>query len=646
MRTVLLFVAACSVASTASADTPPWVRAAIADVSRDDAPATVLADHLVVEVERDGVVRTMRRYAVRVNDPAGRDAASIRHVYLDGSGKVKALRGWVVASAGAVEELGGREALDVALVDNDVYNEVRARVLDASRRVEAGAIFAAEIEAEEPALFAQVEWLLQDRWPIRNITRTLRLPDGWTARAVTFNAPEVTPRVTGSTYVWQATNLPAVHDERASPPLSSLVPRIAVSYFGQTGERAPGQFSSWQDVASWLHALSDPAALVTDPVARAAREAVAGATTELDKIRAVARFVQRVQYVSIQTGLGRGGGYQPRAASLVLQRRYGDCKDKANLMRAMLNAIGIKSYLVAIYSGDSRYVRKEWPSPQQFNHCIIAVALTQPADVGAVLTHATLGTLLFFDPTDERGAVGDLPLHQQGSLALLQAGGGTLERVPTAPADASAVERTVNTRLEPSGAMKTTVVERSVGREAADVRTRAALMNAADLRRYLEQRVATLAPGASLVRHEPADDVEGNRFTLTLEATSPRYGQLMQGRLMLVRPPASAGLDAPALASGTRNHPVELETSFTTETLTVNLPEGFIVDELPPASSMETPYGRFVMSMERGPGGKVVSRRQFELRRALVPPSEYDALRTFLEQVRSAASAPIVLAKQ
>ena len=45
-------------------------------------------------------------------------------------------------------------------------------------------------------------------------------------------------------------------------------------------------------------------------------------------------------------------------------------------MRAMLKAVKIDSYLVSIFPGDPDYVREEWPSPQQFNHCIIAVKVS------------------------------------------------------------------------------------------------------------------------------------------------------------------------------------------------------------------------------------------------------------------------------
>src|SRR5258708_16305854 len=91
-------------------------------------------------------------------------------------------------------------------------------------------------------------------------------------------------------------------------------------------------------------------------------------------------------------------------------------------MRAMLKAINIQGYLVSIVAGDPSYVRAEWPSPQQFNHCIIAIRIGDGTQAPSVANHPTLGRLLIFDPTDDNTPAGDLPQHEQGSLALVIAG--------------------------------------------------------------------------------------------------------------------------------------------------------------------------------------------------------------------------------
>src|SRR5213593_1548775 len=132
-------------------------------------------------------------------------------------------------------------------------------------------------------------------------------------------------------------------------------------------------------------------------------------SSELEKIGASGRYAKGIQYISIQIGLGSGGGYKPHMAAQSFFKSYGDCKDKVTLMRAMLKVAGIASYPVAIYSGDPFYVRESWPSPQQFNHAIVAISVSDTTPRAASVEHPALGRLLFFDPTDPDTSVGDLP---------------------------------------------------------------------------------------------------------------------------------------------------------------------------------------------------------------------------------------------
>jgi hypothetical protein len=628
-----------------AADLPAWAREALNAAPPDvQAPATVLLDEIAVTVNGGRTIAT-HRFVVRVRDLAGRGAAVLREVYLSDEGRIADAHAWLQSPGGQLRQLGGKDAIDVALVGNDVYNEVRVRGFDATRDIEAGAVFAAEIVSEERVLFAQFEWPLQDRWPIARLRRALTLPAGWTARGVTFNGAAIEPTVRGSTYTWEAAGLPAVVDEPFAPPASQFVPRLAVSYFAPDGSRAAGQFADWSEVATWMASMSDASSDGAYVITRTAREVTAGAVTDLDKIRAIARFVQRIQYVSIQTGVGRGGGYRPHPAALVLDKRYGDCKDKAALMRAMLAAVGVRAYLVAIYAGDAGYVRSEWPSPQQFNHCIIAIALAQPAPGAAILAHGTLGPLLIFDPTSEHTAVGDLPVDEQGSFALLQVPNGTLERMPTAEASGGQIERRVTAAVDASGALTATIENRTSGAEAAWLRARISASSAAGFDQHLQRVAAAISPGAVLADSHTADDRIADRFTLTMEVRSARHGQLMQGRLMLVRLPSTLASDVMAIPPGARRHPIAIGPSSVEETITLQCPEGLTLDELPAPVTLQEPWGRFELSVERQGANTIVARRRLGLRRFLVAVGDVDKARVFFERVRSAAGEPIVLAK-
>ena len=83
--------------------------------------------------------------------------------------------------------------------------------------------------------------------------------------------------------------------------------------------------------------------VATPEIAAKASELIAGKTDFYDKTEAIAEFVQKhIRYFVIEMGIG---GYQPHFAGDIFRNRYGDCKDKATLLSAMLSTVGIHAAL-------------------------------------------------------------------------------------------------------------------------------------------------------------------------------------------------------------------------------------------------------------------------------------------------------------
>lgn len=624
------------------ADAPAWLRTLSAVPAGGAGAAVVLLDQEDVTVGVDGRVRSIRRYAVRIANRDGRDAALAREVYVTSSGRIRAVRGWIISAGGRERDLGDRHVIDVSSADNDVYNEVRVRAIAARDEVAPGDVFGAEIESEDRMLFAQFEWVLQNRWPTRQARRSLTLPPRWTTRDITFNAPSISPRVEGLTTIWEARDLPGLSEEPLMPPATAVVPRVAVSVHGEGTTQPAGAFASWKEVAGWLHGLSASVATPTESVAQRARELTSGLSSTGDRIGAIGRFTQKVQYVSIQTGLGRGGGYQPRAPEMVLARNYGDCKDKAALMRSLLAAVGIPAYLVTVYSGDPEYVRREWPSPQQFNHAIVAVSVDATATGPAILKHPALGPLLLFDPTDPYTPVGELPIYEQGSLALIVSPlTSDLDVVPLSALEEPLAERTVEGSVDQGGKLLARITERTRGEAASSERAAAASLSPADYHAFVSARVSASVPGGKVLKLT-SDPASGSRFELTLdvEGTSAQAS----GNLLLVKAPFTRMVRELPSASG-RTLPVSIERARSVDTVSLEIPQGFAVDELPQQVSIETPFGRYGLTY-RVAEGRLVAQRTLDLTRSTVPASNVGALRAFLEAVRAADDAVVVLQRK
>lgn len=656
--TCLLFLLAAgptAAARTPAAgdEVPAWLKqAAAASVPAygGKVPAVVLHRERAMNVGEDGRIVTTTTYAVRVLTREGRGEARAREMYTTDTGKVREFRAWLLRPSGQLKKYGKDETVDIALAEDDVYNEVRVKVINAEGDVDGpGAVFGYQSVSEERTVFTQADWNFQGALPTLLSRFSLTLPAGWRASDVTFNHGKIVPVVAGTSYTWGLANLPHIEAEPHSPQLSSLAPRLAVSFFPADGARGvlgPG-FNSWAEVSRWLTTLHDPQAEPDEAVAAKARELTAGARTELEKIQAVGRYVQNIQYISIQIGLNRGGGMRPHRAAEVFARSYGDCKDKANLMRAMLRAVGVKAYPVGIYSGDRTYVREEWPSPQQFNHCIIAVKVGDETKARSVVAHPTLGRLLIFDATDDTTPVGDLPDHEQGSLALVVAGDeGALLRMPVMPPEDNLWRREVEAGLAADGSITATVRERLAGQSAVTARRVFKGLAKADFERVIERWVsAGGATGAKFMKIEPADDHGGGRFALDVEFRAENFAQNMQGRLLVFRPAVVTRGQAFSLAEPTRKHPFMIEAESFAETVRVKLPEGFEVDEIPAAVKLDSEFGTYAATYEIKEGHLVFTRSLVQ-RAATVPAAKYKEVRDFFGRVRASEESPVVLARK
>ncbi|MEQ1644813.1 MAG: DUF3857 domain-containing protein [Pyrinomonadaceae bacterium] len=647
---LLPLIAVISVFPVFADDPPTWMRQAssMSVPGYDkDVPAVVLHDEQQVSLNSDGKLTTTENYAVKLLSREGKRQAIARAFYLVSAGKVKEIQAWVIRPGGTFKEYDKKTVLDVISDQDDVYNEGRIKVIDATDDVDTGYVFGYTIVTEETALFYQDQWAFQSRLPTLMSRYALNLPSGWTASSLTFNTADVKPQVNGSSYTWEMRGLAPIKWEPMSPSAVNLAPRIVINYQPDPKSQAVGRvFADWQDVSRWATAMHEPQVIIDDNIAAKARDLTANAKTEFEMIRAIGAYVQGLQYISIDIGVGYGNGYKPRSSTMVMGRGYGDCKDKANLMRALLKSLKIDAYPIAIYSGDPNFVRANWASPRQFNHCIIAVKVSDSTVSSTVMDHPKLGRLLIFDATDPFTPVGDLPDYLQGSHALIIAGdNGGLSKMPLVPAENALLDRRIEATISAEGEIRGTIQERAKGQTSTIFRREMRDLSANDYRKALEGWLTRGAAGAQLLKVSQKDRPEDAAFDLDVEFMAPRYAQIMQGRLFVFKPVFVGRRRDIEFTETTRNAPVEIDSSAVTETSTFNLPAGFVVDETPDAVDLSSAFGKYSTRYEIK-GQQLIFARKLVTNRTIIPADKYDTVRAFYSKIRDAEQSPVVLIKK
>jgi hypothetical protein len=630
-------------------DAPGWLRQAAGlslPAYDKKVSAVVLVDDSSTTISDDGKVSRVTSGAVRILTNEGRGEAVAQTIYYTDTGKVREIKAWLIRPSGQLKVYGDKDIVDEAEALNDVYDETRVKKISGVGDAEPGAVFGYQITTEERPFFNQLFWYFQGGTaPVISSHLTLVLPAGWRANGITLNHATVEPTVNGNSYSWELRNLPAMELEPASPTMINLVPRLEIKYFPMEGARTTSSraFDTWTEVSRWYTDLSATQSAPDDRISAKARELTAHAKTEFERIRGVGNYVQSIQYISIQIGVGR---WRPHAASQVMAKSYGDCKDKANLMRALLKSLNIDSYPVLIFSGDPTFVREAWPSPSQFNHCIIAVKVGAETRVASIVEHPKLGRLLIFDATDDDTPVGDLPQHEQGSFALIAAGdGGSLERMPITLPDANRLDRAAEVQLSADGSIAATIREQSIGQSAVGYRREFKKLSRPEYLSRIERWVSHGARGAKVTKVEPLDNVSEGRFGLDVDFSAASYAQLMQDRLLVFQPAIVSRRESLFLTESRRKYPVVLDAHSFSETVHVKLPPGFEVDEMPEAIALDASFGSYKTTYEVRNGDLFFSRKM-SVRAGTIPADQYESVRRFYEKIRAAEQSPVVLAKK
>ena len=645
---VVLALAAASL----SAEVPEWLLKA-ARVSNptalSGAPAVVLLDETVVTVRPDGFESRVQRYAVRVLNRSGRESARGKLFYTDKQDTVQKASAWVIRAGKEVRPAEKREWKDLTAAGNGaVYSENRMRTVEYVDFVLIDDVFGFETCVEGMPLVAQEGASWGSELPVVAARFTLQLPANWSVAALVDGPLAASLRATTGprTWTWELLDSPYRPDEPAMSDFARLDARLMVNLVPSAGQqgKVPRGFRSWAELAEWetqLHVgQCDSDAALTATV----RKVTAGCPDALSRIRAISLYVQHLRYVGVYSGLSKGFGYRPRKATEVHAKGWGDCKDKANLMRAMLHEIGIESSMVSAQAGGGRELADAWPSPYQFNHAIVAIKVDDSIALPAVVNVVPVGRVLFFDATDEDVLLGDLPGILQGSkVHVIAPGSDALTTLPVLPRETHHLgDGLVQLELGTDGSVAGECSVGGPGRIGAIYRGLIRRESAKDLRTMITQRINATVRGATLGELTTSDNPLTGECRIQCRFTAARFAQMMPGGLAVVRLDVLNRDSVPAFPSKERKLPVSMKSVLVRDKVTLRLPTSFVVDELPERSEITSPYGHYESRCEVVDGA-VVAYRVLALEDRTVPVAEYAALRKFLGDVAKADNSSVVL---
>jgi transglutaminase-like putative cysteine protease len=591
-------------------------------------------------VHANGLSETFAQRVVQVLDARGareQGEAEIRYTPDTQSVEVKAAR--VYKPSGEVVEAAAQTDHDLSEPWYGIYYDVKEQLIQFPH-LEPGDVIDVEYVVSDVGrrnifadYFGELH-LLQEELPRVESAYVLIAPK---ARPLYFNQPRLAglerreeERGDERIYRFFARDVPKVEAEPGMPGFTDVAAYVHVS-----------TYRTWEEVAAWYAGLVRDQLQPDEAIAAAVAEATRGLTDERAKIRAIYDLVvKRTRYVGLEFGIH---GYKPYKVAQIFQRKFGDCKDKASLLKVMLGLAHVDATLVLARTRRGGDLEAFPASLAPFDHAIVYLPKYG----------------LYLDGTAEFSGSAELPAQDQDIPVLLvsdpQMGGkGHLARTPVLPPDKNRVTRELEVQLAPTGAARVQLQMSVAGEAAHEWRTH--YQTPGERRERFEKAENTAHPGAKVLHVElpTIDDLE-RPVEVKSELEVPAWARPGNGDGE--GPTRPAELSMPALGRegelarsyarlSERQHDLVLGYPWQQEErVRIQLPKGFAPKRLPEARRIETPFGTFAVTVEQR-GREVALSTALTVKRHRIARGEYAAFRKFCLDVDAAVGQELVIVRE
>jgi tetratricopeptide (TPR) repeat protein len=590
--------------------------------------AVYLVDNTYVRVQKSGLSGRLQQFAVKVLNARGVDAFRTYPItYSPDRQEVRILRARITKPDGSVVDSYGESDRNMNEPWTGMYYDSRAKVLSFPA-LAAGDVLELQYRLDDTAQ----ENLLSDYWgDVESVQGTYPkvryqfLVDMPRERPLYWNEKKL-PGVTHARedvdsgrvlYRWGAKHVAKVVPEPGMPGWAEVAASLHVS-----------TYRTWDEVGRYWWGLVRDQLTPNDELRRTTDTVLQGVDRKDQQavVRAIYNFVvTNTRYVALEFGIH---GFKPYRVDRVLSRRFGDCKDKASLIHAMLKVAGVDSRLVLLRMRNLGAIDGEPASLAAFNHAIVYVPRYD----------------LYLDGTAEFHGARELPSADRVANVLVVEPGGkaTFLTTPEARPEDNATRLSMDLALKPDGSAQVTGASTVGGQMAPEYRR--AYRAVASRRSTFERAWAQSFPGLNV------QDVKLNDTTrldddvqVDFKMAIPRFAEAAPGHLRFLPFGTGRAYTQSYASLAERRFDLVMNGPWVNRfTFRYTLPPGYSVAELPPNQQEETPFGRVRLTY-RQEGNQLLCEGEVALTAARVKADDYPAFRSFLNRVDQGFARKVTL---
>ncbi len=481
--------------------------------------------------------------------------------------------------------------------------------------------------------FIEDIWEIQQMYPVLDNVYSLTLPArllvppqnggyGWNWRYKVYNCsmgapayhvnPDENPDYETVTLTWTKKDIPAFKPDPRMPPYLDLIQYVKF---------APSRWKTWDDISEWYYGfLFKPQMDITPEISEKADELTQGCQTDSEEIERVFDFIQTLRYVAIELG---EGGYIPSKPATVLERMYGDCKDKSILLVSLLRSLGIAAKPVLVLTSDEGKVDPSFPS-WMFNHMIVKVTIHGGRDY-------------WLDPTVGHCALGEIPYPDEGTNALVLNYDNTseVERIPSSTFTQNVENISAGVILDKRGDADYDVGMRFIGQDNFITRSTIAGLSHDEMLRYCKSLLAGSYMNATVEDYSFKNTADFDKpFILQFNMEVADVLQKQGGVVLLDVDPFRFTGDWKWLDRDHRAYNLRFDYPRTaTKTLNIMLPPGYSVKTLPAPTVIKCPGLYYSRIFTIGVNGHLGISETFAVTRRDISAKDYKSVKEFAEKV-------------
>jgi len=279
--------------------------------------------------------------------------------------------------------------------------------------------------------------------------RELNIESAYIQKSSTYDSKEDADIIT-----YTIKNLPARKFENYAPGPSYIYPHVMVlNKKAMVYNTTYTYFNTLADQYNWYSSLVQQInddKTITDAKAK---ELTAGITDDIEKVKTIYNWVHRnIRYIAFEDGIA---GFKPAKASEVLNKKYGDCKGMANLLKALLTPLGLDARLCWI---GTNHIAYDYSTPNLAvdNHMICAWQYK--------------GKMYFLDGTETNMAFNEYAERIQGRQVLIENGiTHLLQRIPSTTPEQNVQKEKISYSIENNESLKGTSEQIYKGEARSDL---------------------------------------------------------------------------------------------------------------------------------------------------------------------------------